>query len=425
MPGSILNADTGFPKFAGTETTEEKLDTVVNYLYMLLEQLRYSMGNLGTENFNEKSLIDLQEMITEPVYIQLEDTEQQLSNQITVTAQGITTRMDQFGVTEFSTTSTYGRGAYVSYGGKFYYCTDPVTTPGPWTGSTNWQETSDASMESQHSQLTQTVNGFTLTVSNNSSNTQSTLTLTSGGFSLSTAVINLSGLVSFTSLADPSSSTQIDGGHITTGTLSCDTLSGGTILGQTISGGTITGATITGGTVTGATVNGGSIVSEVCYTHNDGFGSSQFGRTEITAGKVEYSIVRRHVNADPYGEFVGQYFLGRMYADYDSNNPKLRLTSAITDNDQDPYPLKIIGGNNISIDAEVYKNGNTYTAKTVYIGGDTYTRNNVTYGQQVRIGSYYTPTAIFGSSGLTGASNAWEFKRDGIYFNGNLRVSAT
>lgn len=58
MPGSILNADTNFPHFTGNESTDEKINTIQNYLYMLYEQLRYSMGNLGTENFSEGGLKD-------------------------------------------------------------------------------------------------------------------------------------------------------------------------------------------------------------------------------------------------------------------------------------------------------------------------------------------------------------------------------
>lgn len=59
MPGSILNADINFPHFTGQETTDEKLSIVTDYLYMLYEQLRYSMSNLGVENFNDAELKDI------------------------------------------------------------------------------------------------------------------------------------------------------------------------------------------------------------------------------------------------------------------------------------------------------------------------------------------------------------------------------
>ena len=38
----------------------------------------------------------------------------------------------------FSSTSTYTLGAMVMYNSLLYVCTSPVTTPGAWTGSTNW-----------------------------------------------------------------------------------------------------------------------------------------------------------------------------------------------------------------------------------------------------------------------------------------------
>lgn len=38
----------------------------------------------------------------------------------------------------FDATATYSVGDYVVYNNLFYVCTTAVTTPGPWTGSTNW-----------------------------------------------------------------------------------------------------------------------------------------------------------------------------------------------------------------------------------------------------------------------------------------------
>ena len=52
MPSNILTADTGFPDLTGEGKSEEKFAKISSYLYMLLEQLRYSMANLDKENFN-------------------------------------------------------------------------------------------------------------------------------------------------------------------------------------------------------------------------------------------------------------------------------------------------------------------------------------------------------------------------------------
>ena len=55
MPGNLLTVDTSFPQLAG-KTDEQKFRTITDYLYMLLEQLRYTLRNLGMENFNDAEL---------------------------------------------------------------------------------------------------------------------------------------------------------------------------------------------------------------------------------------------------------------------------------------------------------------------------------------------------------------------------------
>lgn len=43
---------------------------------------------------------------------------------------------------QFLDTSTYEVGEYVIFNNILYVCTEPVTTPGPWTGSVNWTRAS-------------------------------------------------------------------------------------------------------------------------------------------------------------------------------------------------------------------------------------------------------------------------------------------
>lgn len=43
---------------------------------------------------------------------------------------------------QFLDTATYTVGEYVIFNNILYVCTEPVTTPGPWTGSVNWARTS-------------------------------------------------------------------------------------------------------------------------------------------------------------------------------------------------------------------------------------------------------------------------------------------
>ena len=53
MPSNILSADTGFPQFTKETSDKDKIEQITSYLYMLLEQLRYSFCNLDKDNFNE------------------------------------------------------------------------------------------------------------------------------------------------------------------------------------------------------------------------------------------------------------------------------------------------------------------------------------------------------------------------------------
>lgn len=92
MPSNILAADINFPQLNGNQTTDQKFKTITDYLYILLEQLRYSMANLGVENFNEAELENIANLITEPVYVQLKDVEDNVSS-LSVTAEQLISRM--------------------------------------------------------------------------------------------------------------------------------------------------------------------------------------------------------------------------------------------------------------------------------------------------------------------------------------------
>lgn len=92
MPTSLLSADSQFPDLKKEQSTDEKFEVVTNYLYMLLEQLRYTLGNLGLNNINESEFLKIGELITSPISIQLEGTEGQLA-QLQITADGLNSRV--------------------------------------------------------------------------------------------------------------------------------------------------------------------------------------------------------------------------------------------------------------------------------------------------------------------------------------------
>ena len=200
MPSNLLTADTTFPTLTQEQSTDEKFEKITSYLYMLLEQLRYSMGNLDKDNFNDAGLEEIANLITEPVYVQLKDDEENIAA-LTVTAAGLGARLSdaEGNITQLTATTT------------------SLTS-----------RISDA--EGNISSLTQTVNGMTLSVTNGSSS--STIRLLANGVQLSSQSISFSGMVSFTDLST-SGWTTINGDNITTGTIEAIDIYGCTIEGST------------------------------------------------------------------------------------------------------------------------------------------------------------------------------------------------
>ena len=83
------NLDTGFPMFNSKMNTEQKLKAMEDYLVQVLEQLRYTLNNLGADNFNETDLKNIGVEINQPVYAKIEDVDSDLRTEITATAEGV------------------------------------------------------------------------------------------------------------------------------------------------------------------------------------------------------------------------------------------------------------------------------------------------------------------------------------------------
>ena len=212
MPSNILTTDTSFPNLNGNQSTDEKFRLITNYLYMLLEQLRYSMANLGLENFNEKEFDDIVNLITEPVYVQLSDLEGNVSS-LTITAEQLTSRMSdaEGNISTLQQTSNSFRTQITDLQGN-------VSTLQQTSQSLSTRIT-DA--EGNISSLTQTVNGFTLSVSNGTAS--SVIRLLANGIQMSSQTIQFTGVVTFSDLAG-NGTTVINGNNITTGTISANRL---------------------------------------------------------------------------------------------------------------------------------------------------------------------------------------------------------
>ena len=205
MPGNLLNADVSFPKLTDEQSTSEKFRLIENYLYMLLEQLRYSFGNIGVENFNDSELDDLINLITEPIYVQLEDDEGNISS-LFVTANQLISRMTdaEGNISTLQQTSNSLMSQVSDLEGN-------VSTLQQTSQSLATRVT-DA--EGNISSLTQTVNGFTLSVTNGTES--STIRLMSGSAQISSATIQMTGMVTFTDLSG-NGTTVINGNNIKTG----------------------------------------------------------------------------------------------------------------------------------------------------------------------------------------------------------------
>lgn len=94
MPSGLLNADIGFPAFTGNESTEEKIGQISQYLYMLLEQLKYSLANIGVDNMTSGGVTELtQTVVNTPINITLGGGSPQ-SNTIGGAIDGINTKVN-------------------------------------------------------------------------------------------------------------------------------------------------------------------------------------------------------------------------------------------------------------------------------------------------------------------------------------------
>lgn len=212
MPNSLLSADTMFPNFRDGQGTDAKIDEITNYLYMLLEQLRYTLANLGQENFNATELDGIANWITDPVFVKLEGVEGEMAT-IGVSLDGLYTRVtDAEGNISVLTQTAEGLTSRMTDAeGNISVLTQSATTLG--TRITN--------AEGSISTLTQSVDSITLNVANGT--TSSVISLSKDGAVVSSQQIVMSGLVTFASL-QTSGATIINGDNISTGKISAITL---------------------------------------------------------------------------------------------------------------------------------------------------------------------------------------------------------
>ena len=198
MPGNILSADTQFPNFAGQENPAEQIRTIRNYLYMLLEQLRYTLNNLDAGNFNTEGLKEIQDAISQPILKQLSDTDGNLA-ELQATAEGLASRVSS-NEGDISQLEQTAQGLSSRVG-------DAEGNISSLQQTANGLSSRVASAEGNISTLQQTANGLSSRVSN-AEGSISSLSQTASG--LETRVANAEGAVSTVSQ-------KVNGVTVTTG----------------------------------------------------------------------------------------------------------------------------------------------------------------------------------------------------------------
>ena len=83
--------ETTFPNGEG-KNTQEQIEGIYDYLFVLLEQLRYTLFNLDDSNVNPNAMSDFIKNIREPIYAKIEDTNKNV-NELSITAKGLSARI--------------------------------------------------------------------------------------------------------------------------------------------------------------------------------------------------------------------------------------------------------------------------------------------------------------------------------------------
>lgn len=298
MPTALMLTEDALPKYNEAQDNTQRIKEIYNYLFMLVEQLRYSLANLGVQNFNEAELDNISDSISDPLKDDINVVTKKISdvegnvNELVISSEALSNRItDAEGNINQLTLTAVSLNSRIS----------------------------DA--EGNISEISQTVNGLSFSVTNGSSS--SIIRLMSGSIQLSSASISFSGMVTFSDLST-SGRTTINGGNITTGTIEAIDISGCTITGSefksvlTSSGynsGTLsfyyqTESYLAGGIVLDDTGSGGIYESRYrmfLYTNNVrgvafGLKLQSAGSTSIEANQGVYIYGSSYITLDSGGD---------------------------------------------------------------------------------------------------------------------------
>lgn len=80
MPNAWAMIDTSFPTFTGKETYREQVGALQDYLYLVVEELKYQLANLNVKNWNKVALETFQKDTTAETDKQVMLLQEQLNN---------------------------------------------------------------------------------------------------------------------------------------------------------------------------------------------------------------------------------------------------------------------------------------------------------------------------------------------------------
>lgn len=239
MPSNVLFMDTLFPHITEEDSAEAAIKKILNYDYLLREQLQHTLFNLGAENFNRVEWDNL----TEPIYASIGKTEGALT-ELALTSEGLGLRVSdaEQGVAELTMTAQGLASQIADTQGNLSALTQSVDSIGfSVSSSTSSGQTSSVIQMTKdgtvigsgtinavnktqaQSLIDVSIDSLSLSVTNRSG--YSYLTLKSGGVTIATSGdITLGGDVVFVDdLTD--GVTKISGDNIRTGTIDASRVS--------------------------------------------------------------------------------------------------------------------------------------------------------------------------------------------------------
>jgi hypothetical protein len=94
MPDNFLAVDAAQPSFDSSKPLNERVDDLSNYVFQLLEQMRYLFYNLDpSKNFNQNALKAFVSNITTPIMARITDAEKRFTTELQLMEQGLNLRI--------------------------------------------------------------------------------------------------------------------------------------------------------------------------------------------------------------------------------------------------------------------------------------------------------------------------------------------